>query len=110
LQMHSSAKSEVSIKRDLPSPASTPYSEDRPSLPSLGLDISRPPSTSSQASSQYIHRRPSPNPSLQLPGLSQLSALASVATSTRTSPGSPRESLNGRNGQNGPIAQNSHGY
>ena len=68
--------------RDLPPFHSTPIMDDRPSLPPIGLDISRPPSTSSQASSQFNYRRPSPNPHAHLPGLSQLSALASAATST----------------------------
>jgi hypothetical protein len=60
----------------------TPPSDDRRSI---GLDISRPASTSSQASSQYPLRRPSPNPNLQLPGLSQLTNLAQLPT-PRASP------------------------
>jgi hypothetical protein len=67
---------------DLPSYHSNPSAEDRISLPSIGTAISRPPSTSSQASSQLTQPRLSPNPNAHLPGLSQLSALASIATTT----------------------------
>jgi hypothetical protein len=79
--------------RDLPPFHSTPTMDDRPSLPPIGLDISRPPSTSSQASSQFNHRRPSPNPHAHLPGLSQLSALASAATSTSPDSNHSKESV-----------------
>lgn len=66
---------------------STPSIDERHRLPSIGLDISRPPSTSSQSSSYFPPRRPSPNPGVQLPALRNLSALATLANSS--SPDSP---------------------
>lgn len=70
--------------RTLPSLQSTPSSEERPSLPSLGFDISRPSSTSTQASSHYSQFRhgSNPTPTIQLPGLSTLASLASIASTT----------------------------
>jgi hypothetical protein len=66
--------------RTLPSIQSTPLSEDRPSLPSLGFDISRPSSTSTQASSHYSQIRNGGNPTVQLPALSTLASIASIAS------------------------------
>ena len=66
--------------RTLPALQSTPSSEDRPSLPSLGFDISRPSSTSTQASSHYSQLRIGGNPTVQLPALSTLASIASIAS------------------------------
>jgi hypothetical protein len=66
---------------------STPSLDERHRLPSIGFDISRPPSTSSQSSNYFPPRRPSPNPGVQLPALRNISALATLANSS--SPDSP---------------------
>jgi hypothetical protein len=70
--------------RKLPALRNTPSSEERPSLPPLTFDISRPSSASTQASSRYSQLRHSSNntPTIQLPALSTLASLASLASKT----------------------------
>ena len=76
--------------RSLPSLQSTPSSEERPSLPSLGFDISRPSSTSTQGSSHHSQFRhiSNPIPTIQLPALSTLASLASLASTSSPADGS----------------------
>ena len=76
--------------RSLPSLQSTPSSEERPSLPSLGFDISRPSSTSTQGSSHHSQFRhgSNPIPTIQLPALSTLASLASIASTSSPADGS----------------------
>lgn len=76
---------------DLPSFTTAQSIDERPSLPSIGHDISRPSSTSTQSSSvhPYSLQRHGSNSSLQLPGLS---ALASIASSSPAASNSPNNS------------------
>lgn len=76
---------------DLPSFTTAQSIDERLSLPSIGHDISRPSSTSTQSSSVHPHslQRHGSNSSLQLPGLS---ALASIASSSPAASNSPNNS------------------
>jgi hypothetical protein len=84
---------------DLPSFTTAQSIDERPSLPSIGHDISRPSSTSTQSSSvhPYSLQRHGSSSSLQLPGLS---ALASIASSSPAASNSPNNSHNNNNTPN----------
>ncbi|KAL0264960.1 hypothetical protein SLS55_000914 [Diplodia seriata] len=71
--------------RDLAPFNTAPALDERPSLPSIGLTISRPSSAASQSGAhlpppQQLHRGTSPG--IQLPGVSSLASLAASSTSS----------------------------
>lgn len=73
---------------DLPAFKTSSTLEDKPPLPAIGLDISRPSSTSTVAS--YTQQRHGSHASIQLPALSTLASVAS------TSPPANKESNEGK--------------
>ncbi|KAB2572487.1 putative gata transcription factor protein [Lasiodiplodia theobromae] len=94
--------------------------DERPSLPSIGLTISRPSSATSQSGAhlpppQPLHRGTSPG--IQLPGVSSLASLAGSATSSPSISSRPPNAVSHSmtyatsapatsGGQNPPICQN----
>ncbi|OJD32220.1 gata transcription factor [Diplodia corticola] len=94
--------------------------DERPSLPSIGLTISRPSSAASQSGArlpppQPLHRGTSPG--IQLPGVSSLASLAASSTSSPRPDNRPPNAVSHSmtyatsapatsGGQNPPICQN----